>query len=178
MTPSDGRRSRPSKWNLDGGLDEVPLPHVAGALWLCGKHRIGPDVEDVLAHTAADLVVCLTEVHELTDRYPGYVAWLRSEAGARAIWHPVPDLSAPPLEELLPFLEELVGRLRSGEVLVVHCAAGIGRAGTVAVALLLLLGTDLDAALAHVAASRPLAGPETGSQTGLVEALARRTGGD
>lgn len=162
------------RWNLDGGIDEVSLPDVEGRLWLCGKHLIGPDVDAAIARADADTVVCLTEEHELADRYPDYVAWLRAQADERAVWRPIPDLSMPPLDELFALLDDLVTRLRAGEVLIVHCAAGIGRSGTVAVALLLLLGLPLDVALDRVAASRSLAGPESGAQTELVEALATR----
>ncbi|MEM9712946.1 MAG: tyrosine-protein phosphatase [Actinomycetota bacterium] len=164
-------------WNLDGGIDEVDLPGVTGRMWLCGKHLVGPDVHGVLARTGADVVVCLTERHELAERYPAYVEWLDTEAGGRAVWRSIPDLSAPPADELLVLVDDLVARLRAGHGLVVHCAAGIGRSGTVAVAILLVLGAPLDEALRHVAASRSLAGPESGAQTEVVEALDRRLRG-
>jgi protein-tyrosine phosphatase len=54
----------------------------------------------------------------------------------------------------------------------VHCAAGIGRAGTTAVALLMLLGVEIDDALATVRANRPMAGPEVGAQLDLITELA------
>ena len=63
-------------------------------------------------------------------------------------------------------------RLQHGEHVVVHCAAGIGRAGTTAVALLMLLGVDIDNALATVRAHRPMAGPEVGAQLDLITELA------
>ena len=53
-----------------------------------------------------------------------------------------------------------------------HCAAGIGRAGTTAVALLILLGIDIDNALATVRANRPMAGPEVGAQLDVITDLA------
>ncbi len=68
--------------------------------------------------------------------------------------------------------DSLVARLRSGERLIVHCAAGIGRAGTTAVAILVLSGWPLPDALAHVRAHRPMAGPEAGSQLELLRRLA------
>jgi protein-tyrosine phosphatase len=158
----------------DGGIDEIPLPDVAGRLWLCGKHAIGPDVDATLVAVGASTVVCLTERHELVDRYPEYVAWLEHERGRRALWHPIPDLHAPTLSELEPLVDELVGRLATGEGLVVHCGAGIGRAGTVAVCLLVSLGVALDDALDLVAAHRPMAGPEVGAQRDVVTAHAAR----
>jgi protein-tyrosine phosphatase len=159
--------------NHDGGIHEIPLPpSIAGRLWLCGKHRIGPDVEALLADVDADFVVCLTEVHELADRYPDYTAWLRANQPHHALWHPVPDFGVPSPEEARQLFAELVERLQGGHRVIVHCAGGIGRSGTTAAALLVMLGMPLDDAIAHVRAHRPMAGPETGEQKDLVTAIA------
>jgi protein-tyrosine phosphatase len=156
----------------NGGVDEVPLPRGPGRLWLCGKHFIGPDVEVALAQVGASTVVCLTERRELSDRYPDYVDWLRTAPPTHAVWHPIHDMHVPPLHTAAALVDDLVARLDRGEVLLVHCAAGIGRSGTIAVAILLAMGVDLDAALTTVAASRPMAGPEAGVQSDLLRALA------
>lgn len=139
---------------------------------MCGKHVVGPDPEGLLARVGADTIVCLNQAHELVDRYPHYLDWLRSNVPDRAVWFPVPDLHAPSADEARPFLDELLDRLRLGHGLVVHCGAGIGRAGTTAAALLVLAGMPLADALAHVRAHRPAAGPEVGAQRSLVEELA------
>lgn len=160
--------------SMHGGVDEVPLPGGTGRLWLAGKHYVGPDPEAALAATGAGLIVCLNEVHELADRYAPYVAWLHTNDGDRAIWWPVPDLHAPSESDATQLLASLASQVRSGAGLLVHCGAGIGRAGTVAVGLLLQLGVDLEGALATVAAHRPTAGPEAGTQRELLESLAAR----
>lgn len=160
-------------FNVDGGIHEIPLPPpVRGRLWLCGKHAIAPQPDRVIGSLGADTVVCLTERHELVDRYPTYVAWLERADDRTAVWFPVHDLHAPPLERARPFLADLLARLRLGDGLVVHCGAGIGRAGTTAAALLVLLGSSVDDALDHVRAHRPMAGPEVGGQLELVRTLA------
>lgn len=156
----------------NGGLDEVPLPGVAGRLWLCGKHLVGPDPDAVLARTGAALVVCLNERVELAGRYPGYVEWLAAEAGRRATWFPIPDLHAPTAARMAELVGDLRARVTAGDGVLVHCGAGIGRAGTVAVALLLSLGVELEAALQQVAASRPTAGPQADVQSALLATLA------
>jgi len=163
----------------NGGADEVPLPDGAtsGRLWLCGKHFIGADVEVALQKTGATHVVCLNQEHEIGERYPAYVEWLRAHAGDRALWYPVPDLHAPDLDRARELLAALRCRLDDGETLLVHCGAGIGRAGTVAAALLVSMGVALDDAIATVAASRPMAGPEAGAQLDLLTAIARSVGG-
>jgi protein-tyrosine phosphatase len=115
--------------------------------------------------------VCLAERHEIADRYPEYVRWLE-QAGARAIWWPIPDLHAPPIDVMLAFVDDLARRLRAGSDVLVHCGAGMGRAGTTAVCVLLRLGVPLDDSLDAVAAHRPGAGPEVGAQRDLVAAVA------
>lgn len=164
-----------------GGVDRIPLPAAAGHLWLCGKHFIGPDPEGALAETGAGYVVCLCEAAELVDRYPDYVRWLRREEGGRARWFPVPDLHAPEPAAVAPLLEDIGARLEAGEGVLVHCGAGIGRAGTVAAGVLVSMGVPLARALETVASYRPLAGPEAGAQRQLLEILEThrlRSGGD
>ena len=158
--------------NLDGGIHEIPLPPTAGGrLWLCGKHAIGPDPEGLMERVGADTVVCLTQVHELADRYPEYVTWLRAQPADRTLWYPINDLHAPTLDEFAPVLTDIVERIAAGGRLIVHCAAGIGRAGTTAVAVLVSLSVPLDEAIAHVRHHRPAAGPEVGAQLELVRRL-------
>ena len=164
----------PTGRSRDGGIDEIPLPRSSGRLWLCGKHVVGPDPEAALTRVGAGVLVCLTQADELNDRYPDYVGWLRANLGSRAMWLPIDDLHAPTVERAALFIDDLVARLDGGEALVMHCAAGIGRTGTMAVGVLLAMRMTLDDALAHVAAHRPMAGPEVGAQRTLVEALARR----
>ena len=160
-------------WNSDGGIHEIPLPPGAqGRLWLCGKHVIGPDPEGLLERVGADAVVCLTQEHELAERYPDYVDWLRAQPATRVIWWPIHDLHAPDRERFEPVLADVVARLSAGTGVVVHCAAGIGRAGTTAVAVLVSMGMPLDEALEHVRSHRPSAGPEAGTQLELVRDLA------
>lgn len=164
--------ARRERWR-DGGLDQVPVAGSPGQLWLCGKHAVGAGADAALGRIGGDgTIVCLNQRHELEDRYPGYVAWLQEHVGVRALWFPIPDLHAPPLGELRPLLDGIGRRLAAGGHVLVHCGAGIGRAGTVAVCLLMEHGVARDEALALVARHRPMAGPEVGAQRQLVDELA------
>lgn len=157
----------------DGGIDEIPLPLGApGRMWLCGKHVVGPDPERAMQRVGANHIVCLVQRHELDDRFPAYVEWLRQQPPDRALWFPVPDLDAPAPERTAALIGHVLSRLEVGDGVIVHCAAGIGRSGTTAVAVLLHLGMDLPRALAHVRANRPMAGPEVGAQLALVQSIA------
>jgi len=101
-------------------------------------------------------------------------AWLDAELDGRALWHPIPDLHAPSFDATVTLVDDLVGRLRAGASLLVHCAAGIGRTGTIATCVLVALGVSADEATRTVAEARPGAGPEVGSQRDLVEQFAAR----
>jgi protein-tyrosine phosphatase len=90
------------------------------------------------------------------------------------VWWPVPDLHAPSVDATVELVEDLVGRLQAGESLLMHCAAGLGRTGTMAACVLLAFGSTLDEALRIVGDARPMAGPEVGAQRALVEAFAAR----
>jgi protein-tyrosine phosphatase len=163
-----------NSFNIDGGIHEIPLPGVSGRLWLCGKHYVAPDVEHVREQHNIDKVVCLVRPRELHDRYPHYAQWLNDNAGRAGVWFPIDDLSYPPLEECAEFVEGLVNDLRNSANLLVHCAAGIGRAGTTAVAICMLLGMQTDVALTHVRNHRPMAGPEAGTQDEFIQLLGWR----
>jgi protein-tyrosine phosphatase len=155
-----------------GGVDEIPLPKgVPGGLWLCGKRFIAPDPEAAMGYVAADAAVCLTEEHEL-DHFPGYVEWLKAQPRARVLWYPIPDLHAPSGDQALELFAEVRRRLDGGQRLLMHCGAGIGRAGTIAAGVLVTLGESPEQAVAHVRAHRLLGGPEAGAQTELLEWLA------
>jgi hypothetical protein len=160
------------KRSRHGGVDEIPLPAgFPGRLFVCGKHFIGPDPEAAVRHVGATAVVCLNAAGEL-GRYPGYLGWLQVQQPARLLWWSIPDLGAPTHEEALELLGELRSRLERGERLLLHCGAGVGRAGTVATGLLVMMDMDLEDAVEHVRAHRPLAGPEAGAQTELLVWLA------
>lgn len=158
-------------FNTDGGIHEIPVPSAVGSLWLCGKHHIAPQVNEVRQRHSIGTVVCLVEQHELVGRYDAYVDWHKENVGRGGLWFPIPDLTYPPLEDALEFVEEVAHQVCNQHNVLVHCAAGIGRAGTTATAVLMLLGMDMNEALAHVRQHRPMAGPETGSQTEFIVQL-------
>lgn len=87
-------------------------------------------------------------------------------------WHhcPITDLGAPGPRFEAVFGEiqpRLLERLRSGERILLHCAAGLGRAGTIAARLLVRLGEQPDRAIARVRTARPGAIESTGQETYL-----------
>jgi protein-tyrosine phosphatase len=157
-------------------IDRIPLPRTGGALWLCGRADVAPDPEAALAYAGARTVVCLVPVQELQLRYPAYVEWLRANMPGRALWFPIRNFDAESASATMPVLQMIVDRLEAGEGVVMHCAMGQGRAGTMAVCLLMMLGASQDDAVRTVAAHRAFAGPAQASQWALVEDVAREVG--
>lgn len=62
--------------------------------------------------------------------------------------------------------ESLAERLREGERILVHCSGGVGRSGTLAVSVLLVLG--LEPELAHHIVKESGSQPETGEQREII----------
>ncbi|MEY3805702.1 MAG: hypothetical protein RIR69_514 [Actinomycetota bacterium] len=158
-------------FNTDGGIHEIPLPSAPGKLYLCGKHFIAPRVNEVVHTYSLDRVVCLVEEHELAHRYDDYITWHRAHAGSLAQWIPIHDLSFPSFAPALEFIQHITNDVRESRNVVVHCAAGIGRAGTTATAVLMNMGMKMHDALQHVRQYRPMAGPESGQQSDFIQQL-------
>lgn len=153
-------------------IDRIPLPRTQGALWLCGRNDVGPDPEAALVWAGASTIVCLNPVDELALRYPQYVEWLRDNMGGRAIWYPIQNFQAPSARSVMPVVRMVTDRLEQGEGVIMHCAAGQGRAGTMAACVLMALGEPTADAVRTVASNRVFAGPGSASQWALVEGVA------
>ncbi|MEO6651525.1 MAG: dual specificity protein phosphatase family protein [Ilumatobacteraceae bacterium] len=156
-------------------IDRVPLPSSAGELFLCARADAAPDPDAALAEAGnASLLVCLNEHHELAANYLDYVDWLRAHDGQRSLWHPTRDWHSHGVTAAWPVITTIVDRLSRGDGVLVHCAMGQGRAGTMAVCTLMVLGAGRDEALRVVAEHRRNAGPASRSQWALVDAVDER----
>jgi len=91
--------------------------------------------------------------------------------GFNVLHVPIPDFSAPSLEELIAILRWIEGEVQSGRRVLVVCAGGCGRSGTIAVAWLMFSrGLTLREALARVRRKRHCA-VETAEQLNLLKSL-------
>jgi len=129
-----------------------------------GMMPLENDLDDVAREF--DAILILVEDFELPYSPD---EWRRR--GLEVLHIPVPDRSAPSLNDLLLALRWIKDMRKRGKKVLVHCAGGRGRSGTVAVAWLMYSkGFTLGEALRKVRSLRPGA-VETESQLKLLRRL-------
>lgn len=156
-------------------LRSLPLPAtVPGRVWLSAMPGRDEDWEAFLAIAAAaqlTRIVCLTPLGEIAARSPDYLAAIEQDRLPCAIeMLAMADFGVG--DDALAFKRQILAlaeRLKDGESLLVHCAWGIGRTGTVAACLLKALGLDTAGALAQVQAAG--SNPQSAVQSGWVDAF-------
>lgn len=101
-------------------------------------------------------VVCLATKEQIRAESPRYEDWRNKHGGMRHIELidiPIPDLGIPDVFVRMRFWSkaaEIAERSQEGEGFFIHCAAGVGRTGMFAVAILLKMGYEFEAALSEV----------------------------
>jgi ADP-ribosylglycohydrolase len=163
----------------------LDLPGRVGLTFAPGKHQtakagyrwerdLHEDVIRLVAAYRADLLVCLLEDHELERLgIPGLVSAVEAHR-IRVHRHPIPDGGAPPDPRALrPTVELIRHAAAAGETIVIHCAGGLGRTGTVAGCLMRALGSSQDETLAALRGARGPRCPENDLQVRFIAAYPR-----
>ncbi|MBC7341928.1 MAG: tyrosine-protein phosphatase [Clostridia bacterium] len=159
---------------LNFGLRPVTLPDfVDGKLFLSrmpGRFEPIAEAEKALVASGIQRIVCLASEDEIKRKAPEYWAAIQEGRFREAYsWEqfPIPDFGVPEDRQgFLKLAHSIADGLKSGQSILIHCGAGIGRTGTLAMSALIALGMELDQAskTVHAAGS----GPETGEQRSLV----------
>lgn len=156
----------------------------AQGLWLSrspgsrGRHR---DVDlEVFVEANVTHVICLQEEHEFSRFEPPETVEDRRRAvsglGMRFTHEPIEDFEAPALEQAVRLVDSIREELAAGERIVVHCMAGLGRAGTIAACVLVAEGLSAVDAIATVRFFR-FGAVQSESQEELVAAYEREVRG-
>lgn len=114
------------------------------------------DLRRLSAEYGTTLLVTLIEEHEFeTLRVPRLREQVRAHS-IQQLWFPIRDMSVPPsMEEFAGLVGQIIERAREGQTIVIHCMAGLGRAGLVAACCLVALGFTPDEAIKEVREVRP-----------------------
>lgn len=131
-----------------------------------------------MSDTGIDVLVSLTGLDEIRAVSPQLAAAIvQGRIPCEHVTFDISDFGVPEHEDdYLRFVRELAERIQAGASVLIHCQAGIGRTGTLAVNLLNALGRPLDEAL--LAVRKAEAGPMNDAQSRLVSRIADRLKGE
>jgi ADP-ribosyl-[dinitrogen reductase] hydrolase len=163
----------PTPWRGRVGLTFAPGKYDDYALSGPWARDLDLDLARLREHHGATRLVTLLEDHELDElRIPRLVE-AATHRGLRVRRLPIVDGDTPAdAAAFAALIADIAGWAAAGEVVVVHCRGGLGRAGTVGGCVLRLAGLDGEAAVAAVAAVRGPNAPETRAQRAYVRAFA------
>ena len=138
------------------------MPRPRGGDWLeeeiQGWRRMGVDV-----------VVSLLTSSEKTELDLDEEELLSRNNGIEFLSFSISDRSIPPsMSAFADLISGLRGLLAGGKNVAIHCRQGIGRAGMVAVCLLISSGVEQQVAIAKVSSARRIPVPETSDQRGWI----------
>ncbi|MBQ2262605.1 MAG: dual specificity protein phosphatase family protein [Loktanella sp.] len=131
------------------------LPAAGGTLALAPLPQ-GEAVQSLL-DWQPDLVVSMTSQDEMDKLGSGDLGQVLQAAGVA--WHhlPVVDYSTPGSEDIRAIEDAAVAVLRAGGKVLTHCRGGCGRAGMMALRLMIAAGEEADPALTRLRAVRSCA---------------------
>jgi len=131
-----------------------------------GRCESFQEARDEIARCKIECVIRLASLGEVRRKSPDYALAIETN---QLPWieeaFPVPDFDAPKGNDLPRFLElarNVANHLINGKHILIHCGAGIGRTGTLAICILILLGMRPEKAEAVVVDAK--SGPERESQ--------------
>lgn len=138
FAPSESYGPRGFLWLKPGELAGTPLPGVF--------HDIEFDMK-LLNKVGVTTLMTLTS-RPLDEQ-------VLAAFSVKSIWEPIKDMGAPDMEQAVRICRRIDDEIDQGEVVAVHCRAGLGRTGTMLAAHLIWHGADALDALETVRGVEP-----------------------
>ena len=159
-------------------LRKVDLPKgVEGELFLHSmpaRYETLNRVRSEIERLGVSRVISLAPKDEISRKSPEYYKALQTgDIGWKQTIFGITDYGVPEdREAFIQFVKEVAGYLQTGERILVHCGAGIGRTGMFAISLLMALGVNREPSRMVIS----LAGsePETPEQNEFVDWVTKR----
>lgn len=114
-------------FGLPGRIFRSPMPY--------SQHDPQQDLFDCYLQEGVSTVVLLADDRECLEESGRNLRSLYRSRGIQLLYLPAPDFGTPNREDLQLVVEEALERAQSGEDIVLHCHAGLGRTGTVVACL-------------------------------------------
>lgn len=162
----------------------LSLPGRLGMTFAPGKRNVGMraiwkrdlemDLTRIRDHYRADLLTTLLEEPEMSYLKIPHLRAIAQEMGIQSVWFPIQDFGTPSsITGLAELVHTLLAAVEQGQIVVVHCRAGLGRTGLVTASCLVRMGYSTEEAFAHVRSVRP-GSVETPAQEAFVQAFCDR----
>lgn len=157
------------------GMTHCPGRNSVDARGVQWSRNLAEDIASIADH-GIRLVVSLLDDAELTRHGAQALPAGLAARGIAWLQIPIEDYQPPGADTEARWnaaLPDLLRRLAAGEAMLIHCAAGLGRTGTMAATLLVAAGETAVAAISHVRQIRP-GTVETAGQEAFVQAFAAK----
>ena len=125
---------------------------LSGTSW---QRDLADDLDRLVTAERIDLLVSLVEDRELEELGADQLQLEAERRGLLVERFPIPDGGVPEMRPTKKLVARIVAAMREGKSVAVHCAAGLGRSGTVTACVLTALGVRADMAIRAVRFVRP-----------------------
>jgi atypical dual specificity phosphatase len=136
-------------WVEPGKLAGMPMPLIATARRENPTSPLHAFDDDLLLLDAVGIRAVVGMLNIPVDSV------IYRSAGFAHHLMPIPDGGVPTAEQFQEFVRFVRAQLQAGNPTAVHCAAGLGRTGTVLAGYLIAEGVPVDIAIARIRQARP-----------------------
>jgi hypothetical protein len=151
-------------WVEPGKLAGMPMPLIATARRENPTSPLHAYDDDLLLLNAAGIRAVVGMLNIPIDSV------IYRSAGFEHHLMPIPDGGVPTSEQFREYVHFVRAQLQAGNPTAVHCAAGLGRTGTVLAGYLIAEGVPVDVAIGRIRTIRPGA-IETREQVRFLDSL-------